>query len=87
MNFKKYNILKIKRKMEDNHMTEHQKSLLKKLSNVLFELSEEANNQDFNMELANLGIFSMSIDEAGHEILNKIDSDTTASLRKRLVKR
>lgn len=52
-------------------MTDRQITLLKNLAKNLTDLSEECvNDEDFNIMIADLGIFNMSIDEASNEIFD-----------------
>lgn len=55
-------------------MTNKQADLIKQLSNILLLISDECIEDDnFNNEIADLNIFSKSIDEVAYNILRKID--------------
>ncbi len=60
--------------MGNKKLTKVQAELLKKLSSVLNQISEEAQNDDnFNFKLAGLGILAKSADEAAAEIDELVD--------------
>jgi hypothetical protein len=55
---------------------EKQKDLLIQLKNLYDQISDEAqNDEDFNMTLAGLGIFSMSLDDASQELTKAIENN------------
>lgn len=54
-------------------MTNYQIYLLNKLYDLLMEICKEAQNEDFNMILADLDIFQLSIDDAASKILYLIE--------------
>lgn len=57
----------------ETNLTEEQKNLLVSLSNSFDDLSREAEqNEDFNLFLAELDIFKMSLDDASSLIITKI---------------